>query len=1332
MSEVLTIEALRELPQRYASARDEDRRQLLSATVDQIMDMGVAADPTILKDLGDEFPQLVLNGTLQKQFACKLATNLVSPRAAGIPPSVIDCIVVPLSEALISVLMLGAPATRDAAVEGLGGLLKLRGQPAGHFTLPDRIPVLREEDEDDETFAKRKNISDDYFERLERRHLMVLTIAEDEESRKKFSESLKEPITTKIERLCALNPVPWPDVEDALYAYPDLLRILPAIERQKSQIPFDSARKLCDAARLLTIDITAPDSITIAFARYQESVFRTIDTAIRRWDWNWSEIDAVIAAAVQGIPRSIAGTPAVCNAQIRATVAIVRTAVHLITTRPDAALTKRALKPLFDELEQRRPWPNLGILEGCYRSLFELAAQSQHDDLTDRPLQLLLEQLSRPHEFGDLIEVHRHVVASTCLRRILASAMDAGYEGHRDIEASVRALLRNPTPENIQRICRDPLTSEPVATVGKQLPVDIAPAVIASVAFESEFLSRAAAMFKRWADEPTLQRVLLTRILAAELHTLARDTPELMRHPLLRRIFTGIETVNLTDDKAIRLVWRLLSSLPPDAAETADAEIQRFVEYRGKSNDESVDDLPGYVLAMISTTASGRIAGAIARAIDLHLRFERRQGRTADFAKLLYQVTLRGPHESIFDHLLPRIRHERDRKTILLFRKHVARVLASRKDEHDVELDLPKILDHVRELEEDLRKHLDQHYSGTLKKLRDALRYFLHLTQDRERVWHHLSSDTMFSFIDSLDALAEHEDHHRDPLSNLERRLTDLHDEVIHYLALTIGNFEERSKTLTKLMDLTTELENTLRTHLRLQPPERTLLVALMRDLQLLFDDTKQWTCDEARKLKERNDRDRFWLFFCDPRTKKERIRELSTLVKPGGSVITLDSRFKIERLTQQIDTAPPPFKQQRTKFEEFFVEWMTSELDVESLKRHLRNRWPFFFRWLYGVTTSFVLTSLTILMPFVLAAWFDHREMHEWEGLGFFLVTFAMIIAGLLSFTPIIHWLAKPWPWPILLLIAAPFPLAKLLYPWTGIGYFVVTVGLILTGLFLVIQLVHWLKRYSHERSVSRRQETQAATAEHAERATTPSEEEEKKDDEEEQDLPGHWFPCLLPRLARLTAVPMALIVEFDHSYDFPLHASTWALLLLIAVSFLTTRFFVTREMVDRQAQPGGIKLTPEERRHVWQIVAVALAHSFGIAIVLSAIFSSSHVPKAEREQPYSVRDVPWPPAEYWTFPEKVLTRFDEISREHHDPRFLGLIPREVKLDFGDIAAKNQYALPPKVAEHASFKFYPTIILAWTALGLFFGVFLEGFMKGERLRGRMTHETVGNEESEG
>src|ERR1043165_4165496 len=87
-----------------------------------------------------------------------------------------------------------------------------------------------------------------------------------------------------------------------------------------------------------------------------------------------------------------------------------------------------------------------------------------------------------------------------------------------------------------------------------------------------------------------------------------------------------------------------------------------------------------------------------------------------------------------------------------------------------------------------------------------------------------------------------------------------------------------------------------------------------------------------------------------------------------------------------------------------------------------------------------------------------------------------------------------------------------------------------------------------------------------------------------------GYSFQSLLPRLAKLVAVPMALTVEFDHSYRFPLHGPSSVLLMLMILSFLTTRFFVGREVAPDNANSRIEKLSPLERQRVRQIVAVAL----------------------------------------------------------------------------------------------------------------------------------------------
>jgi hypothetical protein len=993
----IAAETIDDLALLHAGAKREDRHDLVIAAVNQIMRIGVDAEvPTAvekhahLKRLGEKFPQLVLNGTFQQQFTCKLATWLALPRESPMPLSVMTHVIEPLTDALIDVLRVGAPATRDAAVEGLGALLKLFPKPRARFPPPTRLEVGREEKESEETFNARKRISDEYFDRLERRYLMVLSIANDEISCSEFTGYLKEPITKRIAGLLAIEEVPWKDVEDALYSHPDLLRILPAVTRQSAAISLNSSGLLCDAAQMTRIDAAAPEAVMLAFERFQENIFRTIDTALRRCEWNWPDLDDALSTAIRALPRGIDGTPSLCNARIRATVALIRTAARWIMSAHGSSLTKGALKDLFSNIGALAPWVNLGIIEGAGRVLPNLLSHSKHDDLTEPVVQWLISQFSRPYDFDDLVEVHRHLTANSCFRRIVAAAMDDADSSNNDAtEKAVRQLLSEPTTENVFRLRS---RHGDLNSARDEKPFDIAPPVIAGIVFESELLTLTGTMLGRWQHAMAFEKVLLARVLALQLHTLARDTRELERHPVLQGMFT-----NTTENSASRddVPWKLLSTLPAEAADIADAEIQRFVEFRGES-DEPANRLPRYVLAMISTTSSDRIAGTIAREVDLHWRSDRSQPHhRGDFAQLLYQVTVRGPHERIFDHLLPRIRDEHKRATISLFRRHVARL---RSGAEDVDLDLPTIIGHFRTFSKELDA-LPFRGSASLQKLRETLHAFTDLTQSTEEFWRALEEGKTIELFEALDALAG-EDIHRTPLTPFKKQLTDLQYEVIRYLTLPVGRFAERQSTLSKMMDAVAGIASSIRAHRGLQPPEQTMLIALFLRQQRYFDGARRWFCDEPRKLKAPSDRLRFWLYFCDPRKVKAQIAELSVLERSPLSLRAHD----LAQVRAQIHSESPEFHGQRAKFEEFFVEWMTSELDVETLKQTLRKRWSPFFRSIYTVTTSFWLASLTMLTPFVLVPWLDYRGHQEWEGIGFFVIAAGMLLAALISFTPLIH----------------------------------------------------------------------------------------------------------------------------------------------------------------------------------------------------------------------------------------------------------------------------------------------------------------------------------------
>lgn len=1286
----------RTLSQFYANARRPNRTRILIAVVHRLIEL--AEERATLRQIGESLSDFVLEGTLQQQFCCKLAARM---GLAGSIPAAVHEVLDRLVPALIVVLRVGAPTTRDAAVEGLGAILKIVGGDASTL-FPLVPPPVRKrvanEDETDAEYAARVVISDKYYERLKRRRLIVLTIAGHSESRMKFERRLEG----KLDSLVANHRDGG--LEDVLYERQDLLRFLPGIARQSGDpmIKAWTAELLREAASLR--DVHGNDSVIIAFSRFQESVFRTIDTAVRR-RWDWSEFDEEVGAAVRAIPRTMAGAPAVCNARIRATVAILRTAIQIVKVSDGKAhRTTDAVRARFAELRDGSLWSNHGIVEGCYRGLPQLVADPIHDDLTTPGLEALFAHLAPIPRPGDLIATHRRLVANSCFRRLLVTLTDELQErqlfeseakallDEQRIDHDIRAILRMPAPDTLRAICQEqhaPSSEESGA-------VEVAVNVIEGIMFENELLHRSARMFSRWNIHSLGERVLLTRILAAQLHAISRDAPEVARDEILATVFLDTPTASLRDDTAMPLVWNLLSSIPADAADAVDAEIQRFTEYRGRQGRETGDDdLPGYVLAMIAPMASSRIAGAIAREADLNRRRD-----PQDFAKALYQVIMRGPHESIFDHLLPRLdEDDSDRQLVLLFRKYVARILHSGSD-------LTAIRRHIKSLVRDLKDTDDP----TLVKLRDALHLYRRLVSNTSSFWKLLENGEVTRLFDQFDLVAAETEHARDHRKDLkplyERKLTDLQREVGHYLSLPVSNFRARIVALERARDIADDVTKSLNAQRGLQPPERIVLVTLMQHFSQRFRCTVRWYCEEpARRIaedaKDEKAKDWFWFFFCDRRTFQERQEDLETRARQLG--IDPWERAELQkqiRILQELRRENPPrFATQIEQFEEFFINWRAANLDVDSLKGVLRERWPRWFQTVYGLITSFWWTTLLVVLPCAWSVTADVAGMHWLEGAGFFVLSLAMLVGAVLSLTPLVHSVAKLVTRRTVILLAL-LPCPWFLVPaYAGIhwlervAYFLLSLAFLAVVVLLLAILIHMVTKM---------------------RAPSTSEQERR----------GYWFTAMLPRLARLTAVPMALIVEFDHSYEFPLDASTWVLMLLMGLSFLTTRFFVTREIVDKKEKPGIVHITPAEKNRVRQIVALALSHSFGIAVLLASIFASTHErtlanKHGEEQTPTANQHVPAPePTPPNPDSSSFLRRFDEVPRGHRHERFLGLVPRDVTLDFGAIAERWHHPLPADVAAHLKFNFYPTIILTWTALGLFFGVFLEGFMKGARLRG--------------
>src|SRR5258708_31654399 len=361
----------------------------MAAIVEHLFILEAGQEWSTLHEIGRSAEPLVLEGTIQQQFFCKLA-NTLGVRAS-VPGPVIRLVVRPMICALRVVLRVGAETTRDAAIEGLGALLKLDGHPETRFA-PDAP---------NEDGLGNPELNRQYAARLDRRRDMVLAVAAPA-LRDRYVDSVREPIEKILaalreqEKLIRANGENTEEqarnlasvhanIQTALYGRADRLRILPAVLRQSDGA---DAKDLVALLRAATVRLQSerndPTAVQIAYARYQESVFRTIDVAMRRSTDAWERFDKEIAETVKRIPRTRAGPTAVCNARIRATRPLLRTAIGLAKLSEDASQTKVELSSWVKKLWKATPWLNLGIVEGCYRGLPDILDRPKHSGLLNR------------------------------------------------------------------------------------------------------------------------------------------------------------------------------------------------------------------------------------------------------------------------------------------------------------------------------------------------------------------------------------------------------------------------------------------------------------------------------------------------------------------------------------------------------------------------------------------------------------------------------------------------------------------------------------------------------------------------------------------------------------------------------------------------------------------------------------------------------------------------------------------------------------------------------------------------------------------------------------
>src|ERR1051326_3903428 len=731
------------------------------------------------------------------------------------------------------------------------------------------------------------------------------------------------------------------------------------------------------AAAWRPADDSSPN-VAIAAAQYQESVFRDIDVVIRRGG-PAGTFDDVTAQAVDSLPDTMVGPIAMCNAQIRATVAILRTAVRIAISRNGSSATKNALMPVFNALSSVSRWRNPGIAEGCFQALPTLLPNPAHADLGRTALDALFIHLQPPADTTDPARLHVHLVSASCFRKLLvalaATHSNTSFPGDvEQIESHTAALFLRPSRAAVLAAFRG-LTSN-VPSRGRGTTADL---LLSGAAFDIRALQSTRAKLHRWHDLEPEEQMLFVRTLALQLKASTGEWRDVERFALLREHYKRMSTIVWSAQEREVVLWDLLAELPAETAESMDAEVQAFAENSNRrtalqQSSARIERFPGYILAMISPVAGDRITDLVVREIDLKLRQARSRHESFDLGSLLYAIFLRNPHERLFDQLLPRLSAERDHDETLLFR-NLVRAIA------EVEIagspgDVLPLLAATERFLSDARNTI----SPTVRSLSLLLKQFRCLVSEDERVWAAIGEgDTgglgaLFSAFDELaSCVSDGPQQGRALATECRERLADLQSEVEFYQRLPVEEFDGRARTLERARDIADELIVVLRAHDRLYVPERVLLVAVVHYLRTLFERTKRWYCVEPQRQWKSAANDVFWPFFAADRHERA-LDDSETIFRRAH-----------RRVVAKAGPEPPPYVGQRARFERFFVRWISSEIDAQALAVALRPRWPLWFRSAFMVMTSYWIVALLVLLPCFVAISMHQVSLHEFEGAGFF-----------------------------------------------------------------------------------------------------------------------------------------------------------------------------------------------------------------------------------------------------------------------------------------------------------------------------------------------------------
>jgi hypothetical protein len=1256
---------IRDLAQTYFGLRGRERAVLVDTAAQELTRVATedgSAGEEILDGIAADAGHVVLTGTAQQLFFGDLASRL------GLledPPAVLLKFFAKVIPALSTALVLGAPGTRNDLMEGLGALLRHFDDKAGLFQLPSIAKHERD------TLGA-PDVNDAYEKRHRRHEEIVRAIAADPQSRATYFATVESPVQIDYDHRA-----------EYLRALPSICRQEPAATR--SAMYERAIRILCSAAAEVSPAPGASSKVEAEFTRYQETVFRTIDLLLERKEVDPTKFDATVANAVAMIPPTLVGSLDVCNGYARATVAVLVTAAK-IAARVKEAHCDAAVEPLYRGLDAGwKEWMNPGIIEGCVRGLPLLLQDSEHDAWTTQGLDALLRHLVQPTELSDLAGTHVRLCATASFRSLMIQIAEQSHaqtiapetseeqqQLAQNVERTVRRVLANPTADEILAVFKaDPKSAKPATGA---MPRTYAAGVVSAVAFSSEALKHAEAMFNGWEQMSPAQQLLLVRILGLQLRSASHGRSELARCPVLMKVLAGLAAVRLDERDRADKLWRLLSEIPSEACDAADPDLQEFVAYRSGrskvllSDDEKRDDddLPGYVLSMVSDTVSYRLAADIARQVDLNRHRSRLDHDSFDFAEPLYQVMLRGPNIAIFDHLLARIPEKRDRTLLVLLRKHVQTVQAcieKAKGVADSKAVALGLVESAEILIADIVAYKKQYGSDTLDQLERAMRQFVVLARPAPVMWEVIigkprdaalrklfepeekSEDGGLEvFFRLLDTLAGDDMHSRKKIAELcAEECLQLRVKIEQYLNLPVGEFRECDRALREAVKMAAAIRQKLH-DAGLEPPERHILDALLRSWEDMFRHTIEWWVDAPRRGVDARRPKWFWAHIVNgleatPDPDMWPQGSIHIKERPAGE--PLQKRLYGREVEAELPlpperTRPPIPPSQKVAFERFYVDWMASRLDVDHLRWALGERWGLFLHG-YNLMTSRLGVAILIALPCVLAALLDSRA-HQYAGIGFFVY-----LVGLCTLT------------------------------------FVALVG---------------------RRLKSRLRDLWRAALRHF---GWPVEAEKEVAAE-------YRFQALLPRLFRLIIVPIALVVDFDHSYLFPMHASNAVLVILMMLAVLTTSFFIRRELRARQTEYSRLEeettVVANEGRRVGQIVSIALTHSFAVALLFSVIFESSIIARTKATD------------------EAMASLVHSQSKEgegvlHHEEKyFLHVLPREAECNMVGVATW----LGVPFADRMHVRFYPTLILTWTALGLFFGLFLDGFMKGERLREEVSH----------